>query len=91
MEETAIVAFARTPFGKFGGALKSLSATDLGGIAIREAVKRAGISPEMVDYAYIGQVLQEGCGQIPSRGSGYGVAAICSGAAQGDAMLIKVE
>lgn len=67
MEETVLVSMARTPFGKSGGALKSLSATDLGGIAIKEAVKRAGIQPETVDYVYMGHVLQGGCGQIPSR------------------------
>ncbi len=67
MSETVIVSAARTPFGKFGGGLKSFSATDLGGIVIAEAIKRSGIQPEQVDYAYMGQVLQGGCGQVPSR------------------------
>jgi len=67
MNETVIVSAARTPFGKFNGGLASLKATDLGAIAISEAVKRAGIEPEIVDYAYVGQVLQGGCGQVPSR------------------------
>ncbi|NPV27960.1 MAG: acetyl-CoA C-acetyltransferase [Firmicutes bacterium] len=67
MQETVIVSAARTPFGRFGGALQSLKAVELGGIAIAEAVKRAGITPEQVDYVYMGQVLQGGCGQVPSR------------------------
>lgn len=67
MEETVVVGMARTPFAKFGGALKTLSATDLGGIAIAEAVKRSGVNPDEVEYAYMGQVIQAGCGQIPSR------------------------
>lgn len=67
MRETVIVAAARTPFGKFGGALKGLQAVDLGGIAIKETIRRAGISGSQVDLAIIGQVLQAGCGQIPSR------------------------
>ncbi|NPV28021.1 MAG: acetyl-CoA C-acetyltransferase [Firmicutes bacterium] len=67
MRETVIVNAARTPFGRFGGGLKSLKAVDLGGIVIAEAVKRAGIAPEQVDYVYMGQVLQGGCGQVPSR------------------------
>lgn len=67
MEDTVIVSFARTPFGKFGGGLKPFSATDLGGIAIKEALKRTNVSPEDVDYVYMGQVLQGGCGQVPSR------------------------
>ncbi|MEG6522073.1 acetyl-CoA C-acetyltransferase [Desulfotomaculum sp. 1211_IL3151] len=67
MKETVIVSAARTPFGRFAGGLKSFKAVDLGGIAIQEAVKRAGISPEQIDYVYMGQVLQGGCGQVPSR------------------------
>ncbi|GAB6180997.1 acetyl-CoA C-acetyltransferase [Desulfotomaculum defluvii] len=67
MKETVIVSAARTPFGKFAGALKTLQAVDLGGIAMAEAVKRAGVSPEHIDYVYMGQVLQGGCGQITSR------------------------
>lgn len=67
MNETVIVSAARTPFGKFGGSLMSLKAVDLGGIAIAEAVKRAGIEGTQVDYAYMGHVLQGGCGQVPSR------------------------
>ncbi|MCM0760912.1 acetyl-CoA C-acetyltransferase [Sporomusa sphaeroides DSM 2875] len=67
MQETVIVSAVRTPIGKFGGTLKDLSAADLGGIAIKEAVKRAGVSGEDVDLVIMGQVLQAGCGQIPSR------------------------
>lgn len=67
LEHTAIVGMARTPFGKFGGALKDCSAVTLGGIAIGEAVHRANISPTLVDYVYMGQVLSAGCGQIPAR------------------------
>lgn len=67
MRETVIVSAARTPFGRFAGGLKSLKAVELGGIAIQEAVKRAGVSPEQIDYVYMGQVLQGGCGQVPSR------------------------
>lgn len=67
MKETVIVSAARTPFGRFGGGLKELSGTDLGGIVISEAVKRAGISPEIIDNVVMGMVLQGGAGQIPSR------------------------
>lgn len=67
MKETVVISAARTPFGKFGGALKSFSAVDLGSIAIRETVKRSGIKGGDVDLVIMGQVLQAGCGQIPSR------------------------
>ncbi|HBI02986.1 MAG TPA: acetyl-CoA C-acetyltransferase [Paenibacillaceae bacterium] len=67
MSKAVIVSAARTPFGKFGGTLKSLQAVDLGAIAIKEAVQRAGISPEMVEEVIMGMVLQGGCKQIPSR------------------------
>ncbi|WP_027415248.1 acetyl-CoA C-acetyltransferase [Aneurinibacillus terranovensis] len=65
--KSVIVSFARTPFAKFGGALKTLQAVDLGGIVIKEAVRRAGISPEMVEEVIMGMVLQAGAKQIPSR------------------------
>lgn len=64
---TVILDGARTPFGKFGGALSPLSASDLGGIAIKEALKRARVEPEEVDEVIMGTVLQAGQGQIPSR------------------------
>jgi len=67
MTETVIVSAARTPIGKFGGALKNFSAVELGGIAIKETVSRAGVNGEEVDLVIMGQVLQAGCGQIPSR------------------------
>jgi len=62
-----IVAGARTPFGKFGGAFKEVPATSLGGWAIRAAVERSGIQPSDVDYVIMGQVLQAGAGQITAR------------------------
>ncbi|GAW94288.1 acetyl-CoA C-acetyltransferase [Calderihabitans maritimus] len=65
--ETVIVSAARTPFGRFGGVLQPLSAVDLGAVAIKEAVKRAGIENDQVDYVLMGMVLQGGAGQIPSR------------------------
>jgi len=67
MTTTVIVAGARTPMGRFNGALSSVSATDLGGIAIRGALERAGIAPGDVQYVIMGQVLQAGVGQIPAR------------------------
>lgn len=67
MGKTVIVSAARTPFGKFGGALKDLQAVDLGAIVIKEAVERAGIKGEQVDEVIMGMVVQAGAGQIPSR------------------------
>ncbi|PWK16346.1 acetyl-CoA C-acetyltransferase [Tumebacillus permanentifrigoris] len=67
MRKTVIVSSARTPFGKFGGALSSLTATDLGAIAIKEALTRAGVSGEQVEEVIMGMVLQGGAGQVPSR------------------------
>jgi acetyl-CoA C-acetyltransferase len=67
MPKTAILATARTPFGKLGGALKSLDATDLGGKAIEAALERAEVKPDQVEHVVMGQVLQAGQGQIPSR------------------------
>ncbi|MGE8204982.1 acetyl-CoA C-acetyltransferase [Heyndrickxia sp. NPDC080065] len=67
MSKTVIVSGARTPFGKFGGKLSSLTASELGGIAIKEALKRANISPGDVGEVIFGSVLQGGQGQIPSR------------------------
>jgi len=62
-----IIAGARTPIGKMSGALASFSAADLGGIAIAEALSRAGVAPEEVDHVIMGQVLMAGQGQVPSR------------------------
>ena len=67
MEKSVIVSGARTPFGKFGGALRSFSAAELGGITIKEALKRGGVNGEDVDEVIFGSVLQGGQGQIPSR------------------------
>lgn len=67
MSGSVIVAGARTPIGKMSGALSSLSAADLGGLAIAEALRRAGVSPEQVDHVIMGQVLMAGQGQVPSR------------------------
>jgi acetyl-CoA C-acetyltransferase len=64
---TVILGTARTPFGKMGGALSSLGATDLGGIVIAEALERAGVKPDQIETVSYGQVLQAGQGQIPSR------------------------
>jgi acetyl-CoA C-acetyltransferase len=65
--KTVIIDGARTPIGKFGGALSSLTAADLGGIAMKEALKRANVKPEELDEVIFGNVLQAGQGQIPSR------------------------
>jgi acetyl-CoA C-acetyltransferase len=64
---SVIVAGARTPIGKLLGALSGLPAVELGGIAIKAALERAGVAPEDVQYVIMGQVLQAGAGQIPSR------------------------
>ncbi|PIC64705.1 acetyl-CoA C-acyltransferase [Sporosarcina sp. P13] len=64
---TVIVQGARTPFGKLGGVLQSQTASDLGGIAIKEALKRSGIQGDQVGEVIMGTVLQAGQGQIPSR------------------------
>lgn len=65
--KTVIVGAARTPFGKFGGSLKALSAVDLGAIVIKEALERSGISGDQVDEVIMGMVIQAGAGQVPSR------------------------
>jgi acetyl-CoA C-acetyltransferase len=67
MPKTVILGTARTPFGKLGGGLSTLDATDLGGTAITAALERAGVAPEQVEHVVFGQVLQAGQGQIPSR------------------------
>jgi acetyl-CoA C-acetyltransferase len=67
MSKTVILSTARTPFGKMGGGLSSLDATDLGGTAITEALERAEVAPDEVQGVVYGQVLQAGQGQIPSR------------------------
>ncbi len=67
MEKTVIVSAARTPFGKLMGVLEPLNASDLGGIAIKEAIDRAGIPGESIDHVLFGNVLMGGQGQVPSR------------------------
>src|SRR5919199_1657828 len=67
MAKTAILATARTPFGKLGGGLKALDGTDLGGTAIKAALERAEVAPDQIQGVVMGQVLQAGQGQIPSR------------------------
>jgi acetyl-CoA C-acetyltransferase len=67
MAGSVIVAGARTPMGRLLGGLKDFSASDLGGVAIKGALAKAGVAPEQVEYVIMGQVLQAGAGQIPAR------------------------
>ncbi|MDT7698794.1 MAG: acetyl-CoA C-acetyltransferase [Pseudonocardiales bacterium] len=67
MAESVIVAGARTPVGRLLGSLKGFSGAQLGGVAIKAALERAGVAPENVDYVIMGQVLTAGAGQIPAR------------------------
>jgi acetyl-CoA C-acetyltransferase len=67
MPHTVILGAARTPIGKLGGGLASLDATELGAIAIQAALERADVAPDEVQHVVMGQVLQAGQGQIPSR------------------------
>jgi acetyl-CoA C-acetyltransferase len=67
MSKTVILSAARTPIGKLGGALASVDATELGATAIRAALERGDVAPEQVQHVVMGQVLQAGQGQIPSR------------------------
>lgn len=67
LNEAVIISAVRTPVAKFLGSLKGFSATELGAIAVREAVKRAGIKPEEVDEVIMGCVIQAGLGQNPAR------------------------
>jgi acetyl-CoA C-acetyltransferase len=67
MPKTVILGSARTPIGKMGGGLSTLDATELGGIAIKAALERADVGGEEIQHVIMGQVLQAGQGQIPSR------------------------
>jgi acetyl-CoA C-acetyltransferase len=67
MARSVIVSAVRTPFGKLGGGLAGHQATELGAIAIREALQRTGLEPGEVEYVIMGQVLQAGAGQAPAR------------------------
>src|ERR1700734_1754182 len=67
MPKTVILGSARTPIGKMGGSLSTLGATELGAVAIQAALERSGVEPAQVEHVVMGQVLQAGQGQIPSR------------------------
>jgi len=67
LSETVIVGMARTAFGRLGGVLADVSAVDLGAVAIKGAIERAGLSTDQVDYVILGQVIQGGSGQMPAR------------------------
>src|SRR4029079_18144352 len=67
MSGSVIAGQARTPIGKLSGALADFTAMDLGGVAIKAALERAGVGAEQVDYVLMGQVLQAGAGQITAR------------------------
>src|SRR5258705_2453191 len=67
MKKAVIVSACRTPVGKFLGSLKGFQATDLGALAVKEAVRRADLRPEQVDEVIMGNVLSAGLGQNPAR------------------------
>src|SRR5947209_17080759 len=67
MPKTVILSAARTPIGKLGGGLAGIDATELGATAIRAALERAGVAPDQIERVVMGQVIQAGQGQIPSR------------------------
>jgi acetyl-CoA C-acetyltransferase len=69
---SVIVSGARTPIGKLGGALKGMSGSDLGAVAIMGALKRANVPADLVDYVIMGQVLTAGAGQLPARQAAVG-------------------
>src|SRR5436305_5548068 len=72
MGRSVIVSAVRTPFGKLGGGLADREATELGSIAIRAALERVGLEPHEIEYVIMGQVLQGGAGQAPSRQASIG-------------------
>jgi acetyl-CoA C-acetyltransferase len=69
VREVVVVEACRTPYGRFGGALKDFTAPELGALAIKEVIRRTNgkVKPADVDYVFMGQVVPAGCGQIPSR------------------------
>ena len=67
MPGSVILAGARTPIGKLAGSLAGFKGSDLGGLAIKAALERAGVAPDQVDAVFMGQVLLAGAGQIPAR------------------------
>src|ERR671921_341040 len=71
MSDSVIVAGARTPIGRLLGAFKDLSAAELGAVAIRGALDKAGVRGDQVDYLIMGQVIQAGAGQNPARWAGH--------------------
>jgi acetyl-CoA C-acetyltransferase len=71
MGQTVILEGARTPFGRLGGGLASMSAVELGSVAAGEAMRRSGVEIGDIDHLVLGQVLQAGSGQIPSRQVGF--------------------
>src|SRR3954467_5443608 len=72
MSRSVFVSAVRTPFGRLGGGLAAHPATELGAIAIRAALERAGIEPQEPDYVMMGQVLQGGAGRAPARQAAVG-------------------
>jgi acetyl-CoA C-acetyltransferase len=72
MEEVVIVSAVRTPTGKFQGSLSGFSAVQLGALAVREAVRRAGVAPEQIDECIMGNVVSAGLGQNPGRQAALG-------------------
>ena len=72
MARAVIISAVRTPFGRIGGGLADVPATELGSIAIRAGLERAGVDPEEVGYVVMGQVLQAGVGQAPARQAAVG-------------------
>jgi acetyl-CoA C-acetyltransferase len=72
MSRSVIVSAVRTPFGKLGGGLADYQATELGAVAIKAALERAGLEPSEVEYVIMGQVLQAGAGQAPARQASIG-------------------
>src|SRR6187401_3278697 len=72
MARSVIVSTARTPFGRLGGGLGAYKAPELGAIAIKAALERAGLEPGEVEYVIMGQVLQAGAGQAPARQAAIG-------------------
>lgn len=67
MKSVYIVSAVRTPMGSFGGALAGFSATQLGAIAVKGAVEKTGIDPDIVNEVYMGNVISAGLGQAPAR------------------------
>ena len=72
MSRSVIVSAVRTPFGRLGGSLAHVKATELGAIAIRAGLERSGLEPEEIEYVVMGQVLQAGTGQAPARQAAVG-------------------